>query len=346
MPVDHDRLTELFAEGMDLPAEEQSELIRRVGETDRELARELAAMLQADDSIVTALRTAGLKPDDGGLRMATIPFTMIAIPGYKLRGMLGKGGMGVVYAAEQIDPPRPVAIKVLHMAAAEALARFATEAAIMIKLDHPGIARVLASGEANGHAYIVMERITGVTLDKYLTAQSPSLARKLELYAAICDAVEHAHQQGVTHRDLKPSNIMVRDEGGVAIFDFGIAREASSNRTQQGDFLGTLTYMSPEQALGQRDQIDGRADIYALGVMLHELVRGVLPYDLRALYTAQAVRVIVSQPPVSLGSGIPALDELAAQCLAKQRAARPSSAGDVAARVRLVASGLRPDPAR
>ncbi|HEY5928064.1 MAG TPA: serine/threonine-protein kinase, partial [Kofleriaceae bacterium] len=270
MPVDHAKLTELFQQAMDLPRAEQDQLIAGLRVADPELAAELTALLAQDDSIVTALRTAGLKADAVGdsLRQPTIPYATIGIPGYRMTGELGKGGMGVVYAAEQLDPPMPVAIKVLHMASAEALARFNAEADIMKRLDHPSIARVLTTGEANGHPYIVLERITGVTLDAYLRAHAPPLATKLELLAKICDAVHYAHDEGVIHRDLKPGNIMVRDNGSIAILDFGVARLGTSQRTKQGDFLGTLMYMSPEQASGRTD-LDKRTDIYSLGVILY-----------------------------------------------------------------------------
>src|SRR5262249_32182109 len=160
------------------------------------------------------------------------------------------------------------------------------EAEIMKRLDHPSIARVLTTGEANGHPYIVLERINGMTLDKYVRTQSPSLAIRLELVAKLCEAVQYAHDEGVIQRDLKPTNIMVRDDDrSIAILDFGVARIGASVRTQKGDFLGTLMYMSPEQASGRTD-LDKRSDIYSLGVILYEVVRNQMPYDLRGVHVA------------------------------------------------------------
>ena len=328
MPVDHAQLTALFTEAMDLDADGQRRLIESVADPD--LRRELAEMLDADGHIVTALRTAGLKPTDFSGSFRRPP---PEVPGYRLLHPLGTGGMGTVYAAEDAVTKQPVAIKVLEVAADEALARFRAEAAIMEKLDHPNIARVLAAGDTRSRPFIVMEQIDGVTLDAFVAAHAPALAQRLALFAEICDTLEHAHQCGVIHRDLKPANIMVRRDNTVSIVDFGVARAPSSRgRTQIGDLLGTPLYMSPEQALGRSSEVDARSDVYSLGVILFELVAGRPPYELKNLSLPMAVRAITSTPPGHLDD--PKLDAICARALAKAPADRFASAAELAAAVR------------
>jgi non-specific serine/threonine protein kinase/serine/threonine-protein kinase len=328
MSVDHERLTALFTEAMDLDADGQRRLL--AGVEDPELARELAEMLDADDHIVTALRTAGLKPTDFSGSFRRPPPD---VPGYRLLHPLGAGGMGTVYAAEDAATNQQVAIKVLEVAADEALARFRAEAAIMEKLDHPNIARVLAAGDTRSRPYIVMEQIDGVTLDAFVAQRAPGLPERLALFAQICDTLEHAHQCGVIHRDLKPANIMVRRDGTVSIVDFGVARApGSQGRTQIGDLLGTPLYMSPEQALGRSSEVDARSDIYSLGVILFELVAGRPPYELRGLSVPMAVHAIAKAPPAHLDD--PRLDAVCARALAKAPRDRFASAAALAAAVR------------
>ncbi|HEY6037077.1 MAG TPA: serine/threonine-protein kinase, partial [Kofleriaceae bacterium] len=263
------------------------------------------------------------------------------IPGYRITAILGEGGMGTVFAAEQDAPRRRVAIKVLQSRSGTALARFQAEAEIMARLDHPGIARVLEAGDADNHPFLVMEHVDGTTLDKF--AKGLVLDRKLELFGALCEAVQHAHLKGVIHRDLKPSNVMVRaDDDRIVVLDFGVARLAADDgrtpsTTRAGELIGTPLYMSPEQAMLRADEVDVRTDVYTLGVMLYELLSGELPYNARDVPLPILTCMICEDPPIALAKRDPAfagdLDAITHKALAKDPAERYQSvaalAGDV-----------------
>jgi eukaryotic-like serine/threonine-protein kinase len=214
---------------------------------------------------------------------------------YKLLDVLGEGGMGVVYLAEQTVPVRRrVALKVLKpgMDSKQVLARFDSERQALAVMDHPNIARALDGGMTEaGRPYFVMELVHGTPITAYADTHRLTTTERLRLFTDVCRAVQHAHQKGVIHRDLKPSNVLVTVQDGgpvVKVIDFGIAKAVGLGLTDQtlvtrtGQILGTPEYMSPEQAEMSGLDVDTRTDVYSLGVMLYELIVGALPFDLAA----------------------------------------------------------------
>lgn len=235
---------------------------------------------------------------------------------YRILQLLGEGGMGLVYVAEQTEPiRRRVALKVIKagMDTRQVVARFEAERQALAVMDHPNIARVLDGGEtAEGRPYFVMELVKGIPLTDYCDVQKLSTRERIALFIEVCGAVQHAHQKGVIHRDLKPSNILVMLQDGVAVpkvIDFGIAKALSRNLTEMtlmtdvGQAIGTPAYMSPEQADPTALDVDTRTDIYALGVMLYELLIGRLPLDPTELgYPAFMMRLAQRETYVSIPS--------------------------------------------
>jgi serine/threonine protein kinase/formylglycine-generating enzyme required for sulfatase activity len=224
---------------------------------------------------------------------------------------IGEGGMGIVYLARQKSPERHVALKMVRSAlpGSDAVRRFQREAEVMGRLQHEGIAQIYEAGSVDlGHGrqpFFAMEFVEGVSL----SAAMASMSRKerLDIFVSICDAVAHAHAEGFIHRDLKPGNVMVDRRNRPKVLDFGLARTTQEDspaamRTRTGMVLGTLAYMSPEQCGGRTRDLDGRTDVYSLGVMLYEALSERLPYDTHGLTLADALRVIRETEPLPLGS--------------------------------------------
>ena len=263
---------------------------------------------------------------------------------FRIHGVIGHGAMGIVYEAEQDRPHRRVALKVIRTGAVRpaALRRFELESEILGRLQHPGIAQIYQAGvEETSYGpqpYFAMELVPGRRLDEFVRSTTPPLRARLQLVAAIADAVHHAHQRGVIHRDLKPANILVNGAGEPKVLDFGIARahdEAfSGEQTAAGEVLGTLNYMSPEQISGDHAAIDTRADVYALGVILYEVLAQRPPYQIARKTLAEAARIIHDEEPTRLraaAADVPAdVETIVAKALEKDRERRYQSAAEFA----------------
>ncbi len=270
------------------------------------------------------------------------------IGNYRILRLLGEGGMGCVFEAEQDQPRRIVALKVIRtgLLTAQVLQRFAQESQALARLHHPGIAQVYEAGTADygwgSQPYFVMEFIEGVPLDRYAALHHLDTRQRLALMIQVCEAVEHAHRRGVIHRDLKPGNILVDENGQPKILDFGLARITDSDaqatrQTDMGQLLGTLAYMSPEQVLADPSAVDTRSDVYALGVILYELLAGKLPYTINR-QLPEAVQTIREQDaaPLSTVNHLYRgdIEIIVAKALEKDRERRYSSAADMAADIR------------
>jgi hypothetical protein len=256
---------------------------------------------------------------------------------YEVVRVLGEGAMGIVYEAVQPNPRRRVALKVLRRergADAQGLERFTREAAVLARLAHPGIATIHEAGRLpDGTAYLVMELVEGLTLLAHAREKGLDRGGRVELVQRVCMAVQHAHARGVVHRDLKPSNVLVEDSGRPKVLDFGLARlTGAEGGTLSGSVLGTPAYMSPEQARGVG--AGPASDVYALGVMLHELLTGALPIEVAGATLVEAVRRVASDPPRRPASLVPGiergLEAVLLRCLEKDPARRYADAGALA----------------
>jgi serine/threonine protein kinase len=232
---------------------------------------------------------------------------------YKLLQKLGEGGMGAVFVAEQEHPvKRRVALKIIKagMDSAQVIARFEQERQALALMDHPNIAKVLDAGTtANGRPYFVMELVKGIPITKFCDHEHLTPKERLELFIPVCHAIQHAHQKGIIHRDLKPSNVIIALYDGKPVpkvIDFGVAKATSQKLTERtvftevGQMIGTLEYMAPEQAELNNLDIDTRADIFALGVLLYELLTGSPPFtgrQLRSVAFTEMLRMIRELEP-------------------------------------------------
>jgi len=292
-----------------------------------------------DATLASAGPTPLQKPD---------PALPTTIGHYRIIRLLGEGGMGAVYEAEQEHPRRRVALKVIKTAWAnpELLRRFELESQTLGRLHHPGIAQIYEAGSAEtgfgSQPYFAMEIIPGRPLVEYAKGRQLDTRQRLKLMIMICEAVEHAHQRGIIHRDLKPGNILVDESGQPKILDFGLARVTdgdlqATRQTDMGQLLGTLAYMSPEQVMADPLALDTRSDVYALGVILYELLAGKMPYEV-SRNVVEVVKTIQQKEPAALSSVNRVyrgdIETIVAKALEKDKTRRYGSAAELAADIR------------
>ena len=327
-----DRQYQLFHELVSATRQVRKTILESIGQQDPELKVELEKLLQSHDAPKQNLLNQTAGPLTLSDRVTLREGDMVG--NYKILQLIGEGGMGQVYMAEQQEGiRRRVALKLMHFdrISKNSIARFDAEREALSRLDHPGIARILDAGQnENGQRFFVMELIKGISIIKFCDREKLSLKDRLELFEEVCRAIHHAHQKGIIHRDIKPSNILVTLQDGrpsIKVIDFGIAKglgEPLGDKTmftRFGELIGTPNYMSPEQVENGGVDLDIRSDIYSLGVLLHELVTGKLPFEfqpnrgllkqLEELRDSEAIRpsLIVTQ---SVKMNAETVEELAA----------------------------------
>jgi serine/threonine protein kinase/tetratricopeptide (TPR) repeat protein len=296
---------------------------------DDEMRRQVDLLLKAHHEAGSVPGSAAGECNQTGAYSTAAEAAGTLIGPYKLLEPIGEGGMGTVWMAQQQEPvKRLVAVKLIKvgMDSRQVIARFEAERQALALMDHPNIARVLDGGTTDtGRPYFVMELVKGVSVTRYCDEHHLTPRQRLELFVPVCQAVQHAHQKGIIHRDLKPSNVLVAPYDGkpvVKVIDFGVAKAAGQQLTDKtlvtgfGAIVGTLEYMSPEQAELNNHGIDTRSDIYSLGVLLYELLTGSPPFTRKELEKAgrlEMLRVIREQEPpkpstrLSTAEGLPTL---------------------------------------
>jgi serine/threonine protein kinase/predicted esterase len=353
----------IFGRALELavPAERAQYIASECGDN-AALRAEVESLLLSYDRAENFLETAGPSRDQAANHMPVHEGAGSVIGPYKLLQQIGEGGFGVVYMAQQMEPiKRRVALKIIKpgMDSRQVVARFEAERQALAMMDHPNIARVLDAGTTvdrslrerdgsrsepttvveSGRPYFVMELVKGVPITRFCDEHQLTIRQRLELFTQVCQGVQHAHHKGVIHRDIKPSNILVAeydDRPVPKVIDFGVAKALNqlltdkTMFTQFGQLVGTLDYMSPEQAKLNQLDVDTRSDIYSLGVVLYELLTGTTPVDKQRLQSAafdEVLRIIAEEEAPTPSTRVSMHDTLPA--IAASRSIEPAKLSSV-----------------
>ncbi len=355
--IDHERwarLDQLLDQALERPASERRPFLRSECGDDAALRAEALRLLELAESDDGELRPGALTagPWDetlggDGVEPAQLPPGSVVGP-YRVLGLLGRGGMGYVYEAEDPKLGRHVALKVLpaELDSEERRRRFEREARTLAAIQHPGIVHVYSIEESDGVRYIAMERVYGRTLGEKIGERGLPLGELLDVAIPLADALAAAHARGVIHRDLKPANVMVTDDGHVKVLDFGVAKRSGTDESaasRAGIVVGTVAYMSPEQAAGR--EVDQRTDLFALGILLFRMSTGELPF--RGGSAASMIQSLLHDTPptvTDLQPGLPSgLSRIVRRCLAKDKERRYQTALEVKADLEDLRRELAPD---